>query len=604
MDFIHHSTPSSIRRFGSRRYERSPSTSSGRTSVQSVPSEDQSIPSVEHKWTQEERLKNHDGSNRSFGIIKFVGKNPKPAQFITSLWTEAKTELSIEVDRVAQLMQKDWKLPAHHLIISVTGGAQTFNLPRRLERLFTGGLIKAAQNTSAWIITGGTDSGVMEFVGKAVKMSNASIPTVGIAAFAKIMGREEILKRSKKVVHYRKTRENSSKETAIEPNHNYFIFVDRKDGEWGDEIKFRTALENRLSIQSFVPIVLIVVQGGRGTLNTIEESTNRGFPIILIEGSDGAADAVSHYWDWYLRLKNPKPPLTDEDFTDLPETFFGIKKVDFVPFLKTFLPLAFQQQNITIYNPVESSEHFDSVLLRAILQRPQSAQGSVSLQNKLRLAVEWRRLDLFQELLDYDLGFIRGDGTGSSSSSSGGLNAEQIGQSLNEALAVALKRNLPEFIPLLMRYGARVSSIRVSKLYKHPQNLVEKILLPLTTVPELKPLFGHSAQRRRQDSEEVDNDPTPSHFLGSASEASLALIPSPSKEEVLIGLSPTLQDQEDEEREQELFSVIAREIAKIPGFPEVVSVYYSSYNESGLDRQKKISRCFDLERFVWSGGFV
>jgi hypothetical protein len=60
------------------------------------------------------------------------------------------------------LYSKDgWRLNHPQLILSITGGAQNFTIPHRMKNAFKRGLIKAAASTGAWIITGGTNTGVM-----------------------------------------------------------------------------------------------------------------------------------------------------------------------------------------------------------------------------------------------------------------------------------------------------------------------------------------------------------------------------------------------------------------------------------------------------------
>ena len=105
------------------------------------------------------------------------------------------------------------------------------------------------------------------------------------------------------------------KPTKLDPNHNYFILVDDgSKGEYGKEIKLRALLEAELrkskksskkktlskenSIdenldEHSIPMVLIVVQGGFGTLITIEESLKKHIPIIII--------AVSFFFQFLIK---------------------------------------------------------------------------------------------------------------------------------------------------------------------------------------------------------------------------------------------------------------------------------------------------------------
>ena len=71
---------------------------------------------------------------------------------------------------------------------------------------------------------------------------------------------------------------------ALNLNHSSFILVD--DGSaftFGVEIAFRTKLETRIREQLKIPMVLIVVDGSIGTLNTIHEALKSKIPIILVD---------------------------------------------------------------------------------------------------------------------------------------------------------------------------------------------------------------------------------------------------------------------------------------------------------------------------------
>ena len=66
-----------------------------------------------------------------------------------------------------------WGLQRPQLILSVTGGAQKFTLPYRMKKAFKRGLVKAAVSTGAWIITGGTNTGVITEIFDANSTLNA-----------------------------------------------------------------------------------------------------------------------------------------------------------------------------------------------------------------------------------------------------------------------------------------------------------------------------------------------------------------------------------------------------------------------------------------------
>ena len=70
--------------------------------------------------------------------------------------------------KVVEHLTNELKYPAPRLLISVTGGAQGFVLPPRLEPVLKRGLRTAAEATQAWVVTGGTATGIMKYVGQAM----------------------------------------------------------------------------------------------------------------------------------------------------------------------------------------------------------------------------------------------------------------------------------------------------------------------------------------------------------------------------------------------------------------------------------------------------
>jgi hypothetical protein len=65
-----------------------------------------------------------------------------------------------DVDRLVGLVRTVWEVDDAQVVISLTGGAQELKLKPHVHEVFNRGLVRAAQQTRAWIVTGGTDSGV------------------------------------------------------------------------------------------------------------------------------------------------------------------------------------------------------------------------------------------------------------------------------------------------------------------------------------------------------------------------------------------------------------------------------------------------------------
>lgn len=126
-----------------------------------------------------------------YGEIDFHGGHNKRAPYVrVSHDTNPKLILKLFLER--------WRIEAPNLIISVTGGAKSFVLKPKLKEVFRKGLMKAAKTTGAWIITGGTNTGVMKHVGEAVKEQQLmggnenKVNVIGIATWGIVDGKDSL----------------------------------------------------------------------------------------------------------------------------------------------------------------------------------------------------------------------------------------------------------------------------------------------------------------------------------------------------------------------------------------------------------------------------
>lgn len=219
--------------------------------------------------------------------------------------------------RIATLLDKEWLVDELFgkptVAIIVTGGAQAFKMLPRVERVFREGLVKAARATNAWVFTGGTSSGVMKYVGEALA-SHPDIPCIGMPLFGNVLGHELIEKKAcsldemrdakEQMVEYAPTEaDNTLLGAALEPHHTHFLLLDNGEAgakAWGMEIEFglRTQLAycaHDKNKDNRVPAVLLVVQGGPGTLKTVVKAVEKGVPVVVIADSGGCASAIRDF---------------------------------------------------------------------------------------------------------------------------------------------------------------------------------------------------------------------------------------------------------------------------------------------------------------------
>ena len=137
-------------------------------------------------------------------------------------------------------------------ILSVTGGAKDFDLPPEIpHESIKRSLQRVAQDTGCWIISGGSDLGVMKLlVGDVNKEMNYKIPCIGIMTWGVTCMHYAVVKETKNYLEMetniwmyspivdserRDWAGGNSTWTKINPGHTHFIFVDDGRNKFGVE---------------------------------------------------------------------------------------------------------------------------------------------------------------------------------------------------------------------------------------------------------------------------------------------------------------------------------------------------------------------------------
>jgi hypothetical protein len=158
--------------------------------------------------------------------------------------------------------------------VFLCGGASTMptGLERRLAKMLDA-LGMVAKQTRIAVGDGGTHAGIMRAAGQARETSGSTFALIGVAPAAKIppIGA-----------------------TKVDPNHTHIVAVRsvdaRKPGSWGSETETMYWLFGRLAEGR--PSVTVVANGGSIVLKEVEANVRAGRPMILVEGSGRAADAI------------------------------------------------------------------------------------------------------------------------------------------------------------------------------------------------------------------------------------------------------------------------------------------------------------------------
>ena len=194
----------------------------------------------------------------TYGTIDFVidRDNDAPARFIV-------VSSRAEPQSICKVMTDVWHLARPSVILSVTGGAGSLGLNAQLEEAYVKGLANAAQSTRSWIITGGSDAGVMALTGRVMSWLGAGTPCIGITSYDVVMYKDKFVKapdsdlltrtgtgltrtgsvpnakkkkKGRDVKYWKQDKAEPGKETAIDPNHTHFVLVDNAEKKSADDL--------------------------------------------------------------------------------------------------------------------------------------------------------------------------------------------------------------------------------------------------------------------------------------------------------------------------------------------------------------------------------
>uniref|UniRef100_A0A8C8LRC5 Transient receptor potential cation channel subfamily M member 2 n=1 Tax=Oncorhynchus tshawytscha TaxID=74940 RepID=A0A8C8LRC5_ONCTS len=388
----------------------------------------------------------HEVPTDAYGDIWFGGLGQKIGKY-------ARVSADTSPDLLYQLLTEQWKLPPPNLFISVTGGAKNFYMKPHLTALFRRGLIKVAQTTGAWIITGGTHAGVMKHVGQAVReyvLSSGSmegqIVAIGVATWGAIHNRRPLVHLEGRFpAHYSLDMQSQGHLSCLDNNHSHFLLVDDgTHGCYGVEIELRSRLERLISQQPLgnresgvrIPVVCVVLNGGPGTLSTIYGAMLNRTPCVILEGSGRLADVVAHV------AGLPVTKVTLSVIHQLMKRFFGpeydsFTELKIIEWTKKIQDIIRMPQLLTVFRMSEDNHgDVDVAILQALLKANRSSEsvGMERWERQLELAVAWNRVDIAKtDIFTEDSQWKSSD--------------------LHQAMFSALLGHKPQFVRLLLENG-------------------------------------------------------------------------------------------------------------------------------------------------------
>ena len=171
------------------------------------------------------------------------------------------------------------KLGFHETLssLALVGGASKISASdlQDLQRLFLEVIAPIVEELGVVVVDGGTDAGIMRFIGQARTQIAARFPLIGVAALGTVILPDVPC--------------SNSDAAMLEPNHTHFVLV--PGNNWGDESPWLSQICTHIS--QGLPSVTIVVNGGEITWQDVAQSVQARRPVIVLSGTGRTADQLA-----------------------------------------------------------------------------------------------------------------------------------------------------------------------------------------------------------------------------------------------------------------------------------------------------------------------
>ena len=156
------------------------------------------------------------------------------------------------------------------VIVLVGAGTLDAAAAERLTPIFRDALAPLARAFGAAVVDGGTDSGVMQLMGRTRAESPTTFPLVGVAPEGAVEG-------------------DGHDGVPLEANHSYALLVPGND--FGDESTAIAATATEIAQD--MPSATVLLGGGDVSWADVEASIAAGRPVLVVSGSGGTANAIA-----------------------------------------------------------------------------------------------------------------------------------------------------------------------------------------------------------------------------------------------------------------------------------------------------------------------
>ena len=167
----------------------------------------------------------------------------------------------------------------------------------RLVQLVGRGLVRAARDAGALCIARGGANSLVSLLGRAVADTDRAPPLLGVAP-------------ANQVVLPTEPRDGDADRQALTPGLTHLLLT--PGAGWGSELRIKIELAQTLADGK--PVMMVVIGGGAGTATEVLHAVRRCWPVLVVKGSGGAADALAR--QWRTRQADADDPVLAEILAD------------------------------------------------------------------------------------------------------------------------------------------------------------------------------------------------------------------------------------------------------------------------------------------------
>eukprot|EP00063_Salmo_salar_P072902 XP_014047737.1 PREDICTED: transient receptor potential cation channel subfamily M member 4-like [Salmo salar] len=398
----------------------------------------------------------------AFGELEFAEAGRRHSHFL-------RLSCDTTPQMVYTLMTAHWGVPSPNLVVSVVGGEGCEKVKTWVREVLRQGLVRAAQSTGAWIVTGGLREGVSHCVGEAVRdhaaaassLSQKKVIAVGMAPWGLVHNRQQLINAQGSFPARYYVQNTSRDSCCLDNNYQAFLLVDDGSvGRRGGEMAFRAKMEDYISHQRTgiwgsgsidVPVLCMLISGDAAMLERVDLSLEKATPWLVLNGSGPAADLICELLDALsaIPMSPPSPPPEGEGSKspsaelrdrarERVRRHFTVE-ADLEKLVDRALSIYKNRDLITVFHgEQESPDDFDTVLLKALVRASKRVSSDASeYTEELKLAVAWNRLDIAKsELFNGDIQWQYED--------------------LEDSMTDALINDKPQFVRLFTENGLNI----------------------------------------------------------------------------------------------------------------------------------------------------